>query len=118
MTPQEQNIIVFLVGQEAPALSAEIKIGADISMNAFAKASRELLTDGYIETVREDGVNLLKYTLTPDGLSVGKQIIRHRAFQGEIVPPRKPTFKPWEDFGSCYQRNQGLKHIQSVGTPC
>lgn len=115
MTLQEENILVQLLS-DRDHTCRDVTTALKISQGTFKRIIDSLIIDGLVDSRTVVSNKILAYFLTNDGMVAANQVTRNRAKQGEIVPPRKVEIpKGIYEPTQCYQRNNGLKHIQSRG---
>lgn len=118
MTPTQQRLMIYLADR-VDAKSSEIREALQISEATFHLAKSDLIDNDFMRSTKAGSVNVCRYSLTQDGLSVANQLIRYQSYEGQIVQPNRTNklagkYEP--TYG--YQRQCGNKQLRSVGVPC
>ena len=106
MTELQQQIMIFMQSREETKCR-ELAISLGAHRTSINRALDDLRTEDFIEVTKGTyGINL--YSLTTDGMSVAKRLIRYHSTEGQIVQPsRINKMSGTYTTTPCYQRNDG-----------
>ena len=115
LSKTQERILIFLADR-VDARSRDITEALDIALVTFQRSIPDLYDQDYLQRTSIPNSVVIRYSLTEDGLSVAKRLIRYQATEGQIVQPariNKLAGKYEPTYG--YQRNQGHPEILSRG---
>ena len=110
---------MIYLAERVDAKSSEIREALQISEATFHLAKGDLIDNDFMRSTKAGSVNVCRYSLTQDGLSVANRLIRYASYQGQIVQPARINKLAGKlEQTPCYQRPDRNKDYRSAGLPC